>query len=71
MPAGATQGSEVEVLVFGTNLHEPQTLFFEDGIVQQTKIESVNDKQLKVVLKVPMDAPFGNLLFLIRSKKVL
>ncbi len=71
VPAGATQGSEVEVLVFGTNLHEPQTLFFEDGIVQQTKIESVNDKQLKVVLNVPKDAPFGNHRFRIRTKKGL
>ena len=71
VPAGATQGSEVEVLVFGTNLHEPQALFFEDGIVQQTKIESVNDKQLKVVLNVPKDAPFGNHRFRIRTKKGL
>ena len=71
VPAGAMRGSECEVLVMGTNLHEPQALFFEDGIVQQTKIESVNDKQFKVVLKVPEDAPFGNHRFRVRTKKGL
>ena len=71
VPAGAMRGSECEVLVMGANLHEPQALFFEDGIVQQTKIESVNDKQFKVVLKVPEDAPFGNHRFRVRTKKGL
>lgn len=71
VPAGAMRGSECEVLVMGTNLHEPQALFFEDGIVQQTKIEPVNDKQFKVVLKVPEDAPFGNHRFRVRTKKGL
>lgn len=71
VPAGAPRGSEIEVLVFGTNLHEPQALFFEDGIVRQTKIESVNEKQLRVVLNVPEDAPFGNHRFRIRTKKGL
>ncbi len=71
MPAGAMRGSECEVLVMGTNLHEPQALFFEDGIVHQTKIESVNDKQFKVTLNVPEDAPFGNHRFRVRTKKGL
>ena len=36
-PAGAMRGSEVEVLVSGTNFHEAQEIFFEDGIIQQKK----------------------------------
>ncbi len=70
-PAGATRGSEVEVMVSGTNFHEVQEIFFEDGIIQQKKIEAVNDKQLKATLFVPEDAPFGNHRFRVRTKKGL
>ena len=70
-PAGAMRGSEVEVLVSGTNFHEAQEIFFEDGIIQQKNIEAINDKQLKVTLVVPDDAPFGNHRFRVRTKKGL
>ena len=70
-PAGATRGSEVEVVISGTNFHEVQEIFFEDGIIQQKKIEAVNDKQLKATLFVPEDAPFGNHRFRVRTKKGL
>lgn len=70
-PAGAARGSEIEVVVSGTNFYEVQEIFFEDGIIQEKKIEAVNDKQLKVTLVVPKDAPFGNHRFRIRTKKGL
>ena len=37
VPAGATQGSEVEVLVFGTNLHDPQALFLKTELFSRQR----------------------------------
>ena len=41
-PAGAARGSEIEVVVSGTNFYEVQEIFFEDGIIQEKKIEGGN-----------------------------
>ncbi len=71
MPPGGTRGTDVEVTISGGNLVAPEQIVFEDGVIKQLKLESVNDGQLKATLRIPADAPLGAHRFRIRTAKGL
>lgn len=58
-PPGGKQGSEVEVRITGTELGDPQELFFEDGRVSVVKLETEKDDVVKATLRIPADCPPG------------
>lgn len=54
-PAGAPRGSEVEVVIRGSDLANPQELFFEGGAIEVVSLEGVDGATVKVRLRVKAD----------------
>ena len=58
-PPAGKQGSEIEVRVSGTELDEPQEVFFEDGRIQVKQLAEESDKVVTATLVIPPDCPLG------------
>ncbi|MFM8633919.1 MAG: PPC domain-containing protein [Planctomycetia bacterium] len=58
-PPAAQQGSEIEITISGTELDEPQELFFEDGRITATAIATDKENVVKATLSIPADCPLG------------
>ncbi|MFM7033752.1 MAG: hypothetical protein ACKOYJ_00955 [Planctomycetia bacterium] len=58
-PPAGKQGSEIEITIFGTELDEPQELFFEDGRITATAIATKKENVVKATLSIPVDCPLG------------
>ena len=50
-PAGAPRGSEVEVVIRGSDLANPKELFFEGGAIEVVSLEGVDGATVKVRLR--------------------
>jgi hypothetical protein len=58
-PAGAQRGTEVEVSISGRRLGDAQEiLFFQPGI-KMSRIQVVNDAEIKATLKIDAESPLG------------
>ena len=58
-PPAAQQGTEVEVQISGSELEEPQEVFFEKGKITVKSVTADKSSAMKAVLVVPADCPVG------------
>ncbi len=58
-PPAARQGSEIEITISGTELDEPQELFFEDGQIAVKGVAAEKENVVKAKLSIPADCPLG------------
>jgi hypothetical protein len=66
-PRGVQRGTEAVLLLNGARLSDAKDLFLYQTGVTVTKLEVVNDNQLKVSLKVAPDAALGEYLARVRT----
>jgi len=59
MPRGAQRGTEITVVFSGSRLKDARSVFYYRNGIETTKIEPVNDKSVKIHLKIAPDAPLG------------
>jgi hypothetical protein len=60
MPPAGQRGTECEVTVTGSRLHDAIGLFFEDGLIEQVSLSQINDGTVKLRLNIPADCPLGD-----------
>lgn len=58
-PPAARQGSEIEITISGTELDEPQELFFEEGRIVVKALAAEKENVVKATLSIPADCPLG------------
>lgn len=58
-PPAAKQGSEIEITISGTELDEPQELFFEEGLIAVKAVVAGKENAVKAALSIPADCPLG------------
>lgn len=67
-PAGAPRGAELEVVIRGRDLADPQELCFERGGIEVAGLEGVDGSTVKVRLRVAADCPPGPHRLRVRTK---
>jgi hypothetical protein len=70
-PPGAPRGGEIEVVIHGRELADPQELFFEEGRLEVVALEGLDDGRLKATVRVPADCPTGPHRLRIRTREGL
>lgn len=58
-PPAAQRGTEVEVHISGSELEEPQEVFFEDGRIAVKAVTPDKGTSVKATLAIPADCPLG------------
>jgi hypothetical protein len=58
-PPAGKQGSEIEITISGTELDEPQELFFEEGRIAVKGMAAEKENVVKATLSIPADCPLG------------
>ncbi len=58
-PPAGKQGSEIEIAISGTELDEPQELFFEEGRISVKAVAAEKENVVKAMLSIPADCPLG------------
>jgi hypothetical protein len=58
-PAGAQRGTEVEVSISGRRLGDAQEIVFHHPGITTTKLQVVNDAEIKATFKIAADSPLG------------
>ncbi len=58
-PPAAQRGTDLEVRISGTELDEPQEIFFESGMITVKSLAGENGNAVKATLSIPADCPLG------------
>src|SRR6516165_1374202 len=58
-PVGAQRGTEVEVTISGRRLGDAQEIVFYHPGIAATKLQVVNDAEIKASFKIAADSPYG------------
>ncbi len=58
-PPAGKQGSEIDIRISGTQLDEPQEVFFEDGRIAVKSVVEEKANVVKATLTIPADCPVG------------
>src|SRR5262245_47916115 len=66
-PAGGQRGTEVEVSISGRRLTDAQEIFFYHPGIKATRLQVVNDSEIKAILEIAPDSPLGLHDFRLRS----
>jgi hypothetical protein len=67
-PPGAPAGAAIEVRIVGSDLGEPEEMFFEEGRITVAAVSGVDEKTVKAALRVPADCPPGPHRFRVRTR---
>ena len=58
-PPAAQRGTDVEILISGSELEEPQEVFFEEGHITVKAVAEDKANVVKATLAIPADCPLG------------
>ncbi|MEO6808704.1 MAG: peptidase, partial [Isosphaeraceae bacterium] len=58
-PPGAQRGAEVELTLSGARLGDAQEILYYQTGLTTSKLEKVNDNQIKATIKIAPDCPLG------------
>src|SRR3954454_11573264 len=58
-PAGGQRGTEVEISISGRRLGDAREILFYHPGITTTKLQVVNDSEVKATLKIAQDSPLG------------
>ena len=58
-PPAAQRGTEVEIHISGSELEEPQEVFFEEGRIAVKAVAEEQGNMVKATLSIPADCPLG------------
>ena len=58
-PPAAQRGTELEIRISGSELEEPQELFFEEGKITVKAVAEDKGNAIKATLSIPADCPLG------------
>lgn len=59
-PPAAQRGTDVEIRISGSELEEPQEVFFEDGKITVKAVAEDKGNVVKATLAIPADCPLGS-----------
>ena len=58
-PPAARRGTEIEIRISGSELEEPEELFFEEGKITVKAVAEDKGNAIKATLSIPADCPLG------------